>query len=59
MKANFNLTDLKTVKHQRCEKCFFNGIHNYSVCAMLPLVTCLRDSQIYIPTQEFFEIFNL
>lgn len=59
MKVNFNSIDLKTIKHQHCENCFFNGMRNNHFCAALPLVICLRDSQIYTPTQEFFEIFNL
>ena len=57
MKVNFNLIDLKTVKHQHCENCFFNSVDNFHFCALLPL--CTKDSQIYIPTQEFFEIFRL
>lgn len=57
MKINFNLINLKTVKYQHCENCFFNGVNNCHFCAMLP--PCVRDSQICIPTQEFFEVFNL
>jgi hypothetical protein len=59
MKVNFNSIDLKTVKHQRCESCFFTGISNFHFCALLPMFICLKDSQIYTPTQEFFEVFNL
>ena len=59
MKVYFNSISLKTIKHQRCENCFFNGIRTNHFCAILPLVICLKDSRIYTPTQDFFEIFNL
>lgn len=59
MKINFNLTNLKTEKHQRCENCFFNGMRSNYFCARLPLIICFKDSQIYTPTQESFEIFRL
>ena len=59
MKVNFNSTNLKTIKHQQCENCFFNGMRNNHFCGVLPVVICLRDSQIYTPIQESFDIFNL
>ena len=59
MKIHYNSIGLKIIKHQRCEDCFFNGTKNNHLCGVLPLSICFRDSQIYYPTQEFFEIFRL
>lgn len=58
MKVNFNLTELKIIKHQPCEKCVFDQILNNHYCALLPRV-CFRDSQVYVPTENFSDVFNL
>lgn len=58
MKISFNLTELKIIKHQPCEKCVFDQILNNHYCALLPRV-CLRDSQVYVPTENFSDVFRL
>lgn len=58
MKVNFNLTGLKIIKHQPCEKCVFDQILNNRYCALLPRI-CLVDSQVYVPTENFSDVFNL
>lgn len=58
MKVNFNLTDLKTVKHQPCKKCVFDQILNKSYCALLPRL-CFVDSQVYVPTKNSSDVFKL
>jgi hypothetical protein len=58
MKINFNLTELKIIKHQHCEKCVFDQILNNHYCALLPRV-CLVDSQVYVPTENFSDVFRL
>lgn len=58
MKINFNSTDLKTIKHQPCEKCVFDKILNNHYCAILPR-TCLVDSQVYVLAENLSEIFEL
>ncbi len=58
MKINFNSTELKTIKHQPCEKCVFDKILNNQFCARLPK-TCLVDSQVYVPTVNLSDVFRL
>ena len=58
MKISFNLTELKIIKHQPCEKCVFDQILNNHYCALLPK-TCLVDSQVYVPTVNLSDIFIL
>ncbi len=58
MKVTFNLTELKIIKHQPCKKCVFDQILNNHYCALLPR-TCLVDSQVYVPTENFSDIFRL
>ena len=58
MKISFNLTELKIIKHQPCEKCVFDQILNHPYCGILPR-TCLVDSQVYVPTGNFSDIFIL
>ena len=58
MKVNCNLTDLKMVKHQPCEKCVFDQISNNHYCALLPRI-CFIDSQVYVPTENLSDIFIL
>lgn len=58
MKVNFNLTDLKIIKHQSCEKCVFDQVLNNHYCGILPK-TCLVDSQVYVPAENLFDIFRL
>lgn len=58
MKISFNLTELKIIKHQPCEKCVFDQILNNHYCGILPK-TCLVDSQVYVPTVNLSDIFIL
>lgn len=58
MKVNLNSTELKIIKHQPCEKCVFDKILNNHYCAMLPR-TCLIDSQVYVPTENLYDVFRL
>lgn len=58
MKIKFNLTELKTIKHQPCTKCVFDQILNNRYCGLLPRI-CLVDSQVYVPTGNFSDIFYL
>lgn len=58
MKVNFNSTELKTIKHQPCEKCVFDKILNNHYCGILPR-TCLVDSQIYVPIVNSSDVFKL
>ena len=58
MKVNFNLTELKTIKHQPCYKCYFDNIPNRPYCALLPRI-CFIDSQVYIPTENLSDVFKL
>lgn len=58
MKVNFNLTDLKIVKYQPCEKCIFDKMLNNYYCGALPRI-CLTDSQVYTPTINLSDIFRL
>lgn len=58
MKINFNLTELKTIKHQPCVKCVFDQILNNHYCALLPR-TCFIDSQIYVPNENSSDVFTL
>lgn len=58
MKFNFNLTELKTIKNQPCEKCAFDKLSNHHYCGLLPKI-CLTDGQIYTPIETLSEIFKL
>jgi hypothetical protein len=58
MKVNFNSTDLKTIKYQPCEKCIFNQILHKYYCALLPR-PCIVDEQVYVPTGNLSDVFNL
>lgn len=58
MKVNFNLTDLKTIKHQPCSKCVFDQILNHQFCSFLPRI-CFVDGQVHVPTENSFDVFRL
>lgn len=58
MKVNFNLTDLKIIKHQPCKECIFDQILNNYYCGLLPRI-CLVDSQVYVPTENLSDVFRL
>ena len=58
MKVNLNSTELKTIKHQLCEKCVFDQILNNYYCALLPRI-CFVDSQVYVPTENSSDVFRL
>lgn len=57
MKVNFNLTDLKIIKHQSCKKCVFDKISTHQYCGILSK-TCLVDSQVFVPVENSSDVFR-
>lgn len=58
MKVSFNLTELIIIKHQHCDKCFFDKTLSHPYCALLPRI-CFVDSQVYTPIENLSDIFTL
>lgn len=58
MKVNFNFTDLKMRKHQPCNKCVFDKVSDHYFCGLLPRI-CFIDGQVYVQTENLYDVFNL